>query len=251
MWAEMREKLSIKSRLDYIVAVLSYGQLMDRRVGKGNHFQLINDSLYNIKRELIIELTYPIIGEREGSPILAESYIVRLNDAASALLAAAVTSISKKVESTKELIKIWSQIRDMNMVNDNNEYLIALLASSRLNDLKQVVDSGGSIELILNNYRNLLNSIVPNSRITKSDLAAAHLTIALISQSPEIESNAQVIEKWKKLKIELELEDDDLSVTAAILAGGLILNRTMKLQISDIKDIFTGIKSRLLDYSKV
>ena len=249
LWNDMREKLSIKSRLDYLVALLSYGQVMDRRVGKGNHFQLINDSLLNIKRELVIELTYPILGEKNGSSILAEAYIVRINDAASALLAAAVTSISKKVESTKELINIWSQIRNMNMVNDNSEYLTALLASSRLNDLKQVIDDGDSIELILDNFKNLLNSVEPKLKVTKCDLAAAHLTIALISQTPEIESNAQVLDNWKKLKSEFEINDDDLSITAAILSGGLILNRTMKLELADIYEIFSGIKNRLEIYT--
>ena len=119
LWKEMREKLLIESRFDYLVAVLAYGQLMDRRVPKGDHFTFIIDSINNIRNELVLSLTYPVLGEKGGTPRLAEAYFVKLNDAAAALLAAAYTSVSQKVESTKEVIEIWNNIRGKYLVEDN------------------------------------------------------------------------------------------------------------------------------------
>jgi hypothetical protein len=250
LWAEMRQKLSIKSRLDYLVAILTYGQVMDRRLERGDYFQLISDSITNIRRELVSAITYPILGEKGGTQELADSYIVRLNDAASAILAAAYTSVSTKVESTKELVEIWVKLREMSMVNDNNEYLTALLACSRLNDLKQMIDRGGGLGLILDNFKTLLQSVEPGLSVTKRDLAAAHLTIAFVSQSSEIETSGRVLGTWEELKKELSLEDDDLTITSAILSSGLILNKTMKLSISDIKNIYSTIKENLLETAK-
>lgn len=245
LWNEMRKKLLIESRMDYLVAILAYGQLLDIRLMKGDHFEFINNILNNIRRELIIALTYPVLGEKNGSQLLADSYIVRPNDAASALLAAAYTSVSEKVESSKELVEIWSNVRNMYLVNDNNEYLTALLASSRLNDLKQIIDSGGGVELILENFKTLIISMEPNLKVTKADIAAAHITIAMVSQSIEIESNAQVFKGWELIKNEFPFEDDEFNITAAILAGGLIMNRTIKLNLENIKDISLDVKKRL------
>jgi hypothetical protein len=247
LWNEMRKKLSIKSRLDYLASILAYGQLLDRRLTKGDHFEYITNSLNNIRHELVIALTYPILGEKNGTKILADTYIVRPNDAASALLAAAYTSVSEKVESSKELIDIWNELRKIDLVNDNNEYLMALLASSRLNDLKQIIDSGGGIELILDSFRKLVLSIQPDLRVTKRDIAAAHLTIATVSQSIEIESNAQVLKTWELIKKEFAIEDDDFHIVTSILVSGLILNRTSKLNLEDIKYIYEGSKKRLLE----
>ncbi len=245
LWINLRKKLSIKSRLDYLASILVYGQLLDRRLTKGDHFVYITNSLENIQNELVIALTYPILGERDGTKLLADAYIVRPNDAASALLAAAYTSVSEKVESSKELIDLWLELRKMDMVDDNNEYLIALLASSRLNDLKQIIDAGGGIELILDSFRKLVLSIQPDLKVTKRDIAAAHLTIAMVSQSIEIESNAQVLKIWDLIKKEFPIEDDDFNIVSSILAGGLILNRTLKLNLEDIKYIYEGVKKRL------
>ena len=251
LWDDMRNKLLIKSRLDYLISILVYGQLMDRRMPKGDHIEFIKDSIQKIRQELIISLTNPILGEKDGTPALAEVYIVRLNDAAAAFLAAAYTSVSQKVESSKEIIDIWSQIRDMDLAHDNNSYLTALLACSRLNDLKQIIDRGSGLNVILDNFKTLLETATPELNVTKIDLAAAHVTIAMVSQSIEIESNAKVLEIWNKLKRELSLENEDLDITAALLASGMILNRTMKLDISDIEDIFNSMKLKLSEQAKI
>jgi hypothetical protein len=248
LWDEMRQKILIESRLDYLVSILAYGQLMDRLLPRGDHFEFITECIYNIRQEIIDALTYPILGEKGGTPKLAEAYIVRLNDASSAYLAAAYTSVSQKIESTKEVIELWLEIREKNLVVDNNGYLTALLACSRLNDLKKIIDSGSGLNVILDNFKTLLRSVEPEIRVSKIDLASAHLTNALISQSTEIESNAKVLEIWDKIKNELIIDNNDLNITASILSSGLILNRTSKLSLEDIRIIYDSIKIKLPDF---
>jgi hypothetical protein len=251
LWDEMRRKILIESRLDYLVSILAYGQLMDRKLPKGDYFEFITDSINNIRQEIIDALTYPILGEKGGTPELAEVYIVRLNDASSAFLTAAYTSVSQKIESTKEVIELWLEIRDKKLVEDNNGYLTALLACSRLNDLKKIIDNGSGLNVILENFKTLLPSVKPDIRVSKIDLASAHLTSALISQSPEIESNTKVLEIWDKIKNELIIDNDDLNITASILSSGLILNRTTKLDLEDIRIIYDSIKVKLPDYRHI
>ncbi len=77
------------------------------------------------------------------------------------------------------------------------------------------------------------DAVEPDIRVSKIDLASAFLTIALVSQSTEIESNTKVLEIWDSLKKRINLEDDDLNIIASILASGLIMNRTIKLNYDD------------------
>jgi len=245
LWVELRKHLKIKSRIDYLAVLLSQGRLMDLKIGEDNYLEIVQDSLENIHRELVVKLTYPILGEKNGSELLAETYIVRLNDIASAMIASAVTDLSSKVESTKEIVDIWDEIRETNIIQNNNEYLTALLVTSRINDLKKELGHQGGLNIIIENFRNLLLNLEPTLKVTKIDLAAAYLTIAVVTQTPEIESHGQIINIWKRFKDDLELNNTDLDIIASILTAGLIRNMTMKLDFNYIKELYTRIWNRL------
>lgn len=245
LWHEVRQNVKIKTRLDYLIVLLSQGRLMDLKIEKGNYLAVIQDTLESIRHELIIKLTYPILGEKNGTEILAETYIVRLNDIASAIIASAVTDLSNKVESTKEIIDLWDEMRRMDIIQNNNDYLTALLVTSRINDLKKEIKHTGGLSVIIENFQNLLLNIEPNLKVSKIDLAAAHLTIAVITQTPEIESHGQILAIWRKIKEELELNNTDFDIIVSILTGGLIKNMTIKLDIEYIKEIFTRIWTRM------
>jgi len=245
LWVELRKHLKIKSRIDYLAVLLSQGRLMDLKIGEDNYLEIVQDSLENIHRELVVKLTYPLLGEKNGSELLAETYIVRLNDIASAMIASAVTDLSSKVESTKEIVDIWDEIRETNIIQNNNEYLTALLVTSRINDLKKELGHSGGLNIIIENFRNLLMNLEPTLKVTKIDLAAAYLTIAVVTQTPEIESHGQIITIWKQFKDDLELNNTDLDIIASILTAGLIRNMTMKLDFNYIKELYTRIWNRL------
>ena len=245
LWVELRKHLKIKSRIDYLAVLLSQGRLMDLKIGEDNYLEIVQDSLENIHRELVVKLTYPLLGEKNGSEVLAETYIVRLNDIASAMIASAVTDLSSKVESTKEIVDIWDEIRETNIIQNNNEYLTALLVTSRINDLKKELGHSGGLNIIIENFRNLLMNLEPTLKVTKIDLAAAYLTIAVVTQTPEIESHGQIITIWKQFKDDLELNNTDLDIIASILTAGLIRNMTMKLDFNYIKELYTRIWNRL------
>ncbi len=244
IWDELRQNIHIDSRLDYLVALLTQGRLMDLRIKKGNYLKLAQDNMNTIRRELVIALTQTLLGEQNGTDVLAESYIVRLNDVASATITGTFIRISKKVETIKEIMDIWVKIRGMKIVNDNNEFLAVLFATSRMSDLRKLLESGGP-ELIFENFPALLSAIEPDLKVTKLDLAAAHITIAIVTQTPEIETNAEVVNIWKDLKTDLQLEDDDINIISAILTGGLIQNRTKRIPQDNIKEFFITIKGKL------
>lgn len=250
VWEELRGELKINSRFDYLTAILSQGRLMDLKIDENNYIEQVKESLDVIRHELVIRLTYPILGEKDGSEVLADSYIVRLNDLASAIMASAVIYLSQKVESSKEIIRIWDQIREMDIVNNNNDYLAALLVASRISDLKKELKDSHSLDVIIENFKSILSNIEPTLKVSKNDLASAYLTIAIISQTPEIESHKQILDLWQQLKSELKLKDFDNEVIAAILASGLIRNMTLKIDINYVKDIYSRIRTRLQEIYK-
>jgi hypothetical protein len=127
-----------------------------------------------------------VLGEKDGSEVLAESYIVKLNDIASATLTSAYTQLTGRVETTKEILDIWSKIRDMEIVHDNNEYLVTLLVTSRINDLRKEIEHPADLKAILDNFYQTFLNMEPNTNVSKADLAAAYLTIGIVSQTPEI-----------------------------------------------------------------
>jgi len=75
----------------------------------------------------------------------------------------------------------------MNIIKNNNDYLTALLVTSRINDLKKEINNSKGLNLVIENFENLLLNLEPDVKVSKIDLAAAHLTIAIITQTPEIE----------------------------------------------------------------
>ena len=244
-WEQLRQDLDINTRIDYLVSILTQGRLMDLKITKGDYVEIIRDNISNIRRELIIALTQPLLGEKDGSEILAETYIVRLNDVAAAFITATYVRISEKVESVKEILELWTEIRKMDIVHDNNEFLTSLLATSRGNDLSKMIRKGGGLNVLIEDFQSLSRVLNPDQKVTKADLAAAHLTNAIVGQSPEIESIGELLRIWNKVKADFPLENDDLDVVAAILTGGLILNRTQKQSWENVIQMFQEIKSKL------
>jgi hypothetical protein len=247
LWDEIRSEIELKTRLDYLTALLCRGRLMDLKINEKNYTDSIRASFENIRNELAIAITGPIIGEREDSLVLAENYIVRLNDIASAMITSSFTDLSDKVESTKEIIEFWADVRKRLVIHDNKEFLVSLLVTSRIGDFKKTVKPASGLDILIENFQGLLPELESDIMVTKIDLAAAYLTIGVITQTPEIESNSQILQVWKKIRQELKLRDVDIDIVAAILTGGLLRNMTMKMDFHHVKDTFTRVKNRLLE----
>lgn len=247
LWNELRGKVEINNRLDYLTALLTQGRIMDLHIDESNYQTMVQESMDNIRRELLFSLTYPILGDRNGTEILAKAYIVRLNDLASAMITAGFTDLSKKVESSKEIIILWNKIRNKNLVRDNRDYLVSLLVTGRIDDLKNELGKPDGINMIVDNFQNLLTDIDQDSHVSKDDLTAAYLTEAIITQTPEIETNGEILSIWERFKAEMKFNNDEVDIIAAILTGGLIRNMTMKLDFNYINDIFNRIRNRLLE----
>ncbi|WP_455392409.1 hypothetical protein [[Eubacterium] cellulosolvens] len=247
LWDDLRKRLKIETRLDYLAAILSQGRLMDLKVKTNDYLGTITETYNMIRDDLVIKLTYPILGEDGGVEILAESYIVRLNDIGAAMIASAVTDLSQKVETSKEIIEIWDKIRQMDIVDNNNEFINALFVASRINDLKKEIKDVHDLSEIMDNFKAIMENQEPELKVTRKHLAAAYLTIAMITQTPEIESHAEILEVWRKFRRELRFEDKELDIITSILTGGLIRNMTLKLDFAYIKDLFNRIRKRLLE----
>jgi hypothetical protein len=247
LWDELRGKVEINTRLDYLTTLLTQGRIMDLHIDESNYETMVQESMENIRRELLYSLTYPILGEKNGTELLSKAYIVRLNDLASAMITAGFTDLSKKVESSKEIIVLWSKIRNKNLVHDNRDYLVSVLVTGRIDDLKNELTKPDGINMIVDNYQNLLTDIDQDSHVSKDDLTAAYLTEAITTQTPEIESNGEILSIWKRFKTEMKFNNDEADILTAILTGGLIRNMTMKLDFNYINDNFTRIRNRLME----
>jgi hypothetical protein len=245
VWENLRNRLDIKTRFDHLAAVLSQGRVMDLRLNEKNYLNMVQDSYKVIRDELIIKLTHPILGEKPGTEVLANSYIVRVNDIAAAMITSSIVDLSQRVETSKEILEIWDKIREMEIVQNNNEFLTALLVTSRINDLKKEIQEAGELNVIIDNYQNMITNIEPELKVSRKHLAAAYMTIAVITQTPEVESHAQILQIWRQFRRDLPYEDKEADILAAILTGGLIRNMTLKLDMDHIKELFLRIRKQL------
>ena len=168
VWDNIRNELKIKTRFDHLAAVLSQGRIMDLKLNEKNYLDMVQESYKIIRDELIIKLTGPILGEKSSSEVLANSYIVRLNDVAAAMITSSIIDLSQRVESSKEILEMWDDIREMEIVQNNNDFLTTLLVTSRINDLKKEIQESGGLEVIIDNYKNMISNIEQDLRSLKN-----------------------------------------------------------------------------------
>jgi len=118
MYKNIKSQLDQESHLDYIAAVLASGMLLDL---KGEEEKPVN--LATLVRRLKARVSKLSDGE------------VTRNDISVAKLVASYIALSPKLEEPEEVVRMWDLLRKEIKLEDDLDFIVALLISSRIHGL--------------------------------------------------------------------------------------------------------------------
>jgi len=116
-WMELREKLDIADYIDLASAILTTAHILDLRMDIRSASE-IDEMLTNLKKEMD-GVTLDSLGGREMAVLQ---------------LAVAFVELTPKVEKLRDIVRIWSELRQNIEINDDMDVIAVLLLSGKVRD---------------------------------------------------------------------------------------------------------------------
>lgn len=230
LWDHLRNNLELDGDLDYVSAMLSTGRIMDYG------FEIKD---LNIVHTIITDINKDIAGRKIQSLDLQKELV-------SALIASASISRSDKVESIREIVNLWTIVRQNITLTDDLDYIAGVLTIGRIMELKIQSKGFQVINDIFVTIRKELQQKAGDMTIRKKELAAAFLTSAYIEISPKVEKIRDMVDTWMKICDQISVKDHWDYITN-ILCSGKIKDMDAKHIVvkDDLNDMNNKIRSEI------
>jgi hypothetical protein len=168
------------------------------------------------------------------------------NDEISAFLTSTFISHTYEVESTQSIVGLWDKIRKTVKVNEDLDFISAMLASGRVMDYRFEIDDLNILNRIINDINTNIKSRKIESADLQKELVHAIITSASISRSEKVENIRDIVDLWVEIKEGMEIKDD-LDLIAAILTTGRVMELKIRAGGLDfINNIYMNIKKEIL-----
>ena len=118
-WENVNEKFIIKNDQDKLAGILTIGRINEYKYSIENVNQIVE--VYNKMKEFI----EPAVGDNT----------IKQKDVAAAFLTSAYLEITPKVEKIQDMVSTWRDLKKGLSINDNMDYVSAILAYGRIRDL--------------------------------------------------------------------------------------------------------------------
>jgi hypothetical protein len=233
LWDNIRNTIKLKDELDFISAMLASGRVMDYR------FEI---SDLNVLNRIITDINTNIVSRKIESSDIQKELLY-------ALITSASISRSEKVESIRDIVDLWVEVKEGIEVKDNLDLIAAVLTTGRVMELK--IRAGG-LDFINTIYMNIKKELTPQlsgAEITQKELSSALLTSAYIEISKKVEKIRDIVEAWENIRSDLAVKDQ-WDYIASILSTGKIrdmdamhieghegirkINKKIRKQIKDV-----------------
>jgi hypothetical protein len=205
LWDDTRRSVELKENMDYVSALLGTGRVMDYG------FEIMSPNIINT---IVIDINKNIAGREIQSSDLQK-------ELACALITSAGISRSEKVETIREIVDLWVEIKDGIAIKDDLDLIAAILTTGRIMELKARVEGFAFINGIFESIRRELDQHASGKTITKKELAAAFITSAYIEISPKVEKIRDMVDAWLKISDQISVTDS-LDYITMILSTGKI-----------------------------
>jgi hypothetical protein len=168
------------------------------------------------------------------------------NDDISAFLTSTFISHTYEVESTQSIVGLWDNIRRTVKVNENLDYISAMLASGRVMDYRFEIDDLNILNRIISDINTNIKSRKIESADLQKELVFALITSASISRSEKVENIRDIVDLWVEVKEGVEIRDD-IDLIASVLTTGRVMELKIRAGGLDfINNIFMNIKKELV-----
>lgn len=228
LWNDIRKLVKVKEDLDFIAALLATGSIMDFGV-EIKDLNIVNIAIFDINRNIVMR-------NIESKDLQKELLL--------ALVASAIISRSEEVEKTKEIVNLWIQIKDGIAIEDDLDYIAAILTTGRLMEVKLGVEGYKSIKENFESIRNALEKEAPGREITQREITAAIITSANVESSKKVEKIGDIVDSWLSI-CDLITVEDQMDYISYILSTGRIRDMDAKAllgpdSLKDMKDQMKG-----------
>jgi hypothetical protein len=202
-WDNLRKNIKLKDDLDYVSAVLATGRIMDYG------FEVKDPNIINT---IITDIHTNIKGKKIESEDLQKELV-------SALITSASISRSEQVESIRDIVDLWVQIKDGIVIRDDLDLIAAILTTGRIMELK--IKAGGLdfINDIFLNIKKELAQHISGMTITQKEVAAAFITSAYIEISKKVEKIRDIATTWLSICDQISLKDQWDYITIILSTG--------------------------------
>ncbi|UCG70254.1 MAG: hypothetical protein JSV09_04355 [Thermoplasmata archaeon] len=203
LWNKLRKNIKLKDELDYISAVLATGRIMD--LG----FEVDDPKVLNT---IITDINTNIVNRKIESTDLQKELVC-------AFITAASIARSEEVESIRDIVDLWIQIKEGIIIKDDLDVVAAILTTGRIMELK---NRAGGLDFINNIFLNIKKELVKQIKgreINQKDIAAAFITSAYIEVSKKVEKIHDIVASWQKICDNLIVRDQWDYITVILSTG--------------------------------
>ena len=167
-------------------------------------------------------------------------------DVCAALITTASISSSYKVESTKDIIVLWNDLRKNLLIKNDLDYIAVILSLGRIVDLQADQINVNELQSIVTDFRNKLDDLSDfQQQMSFTDIGAAYLTMACVSHSHEVESIISIVNHWDEVRKSIPI-NDHIDLASAVLATGRIMDLRVDVKSPEIlTDIIVNIRAEM------
>ena len=213
LWKKVYSTIQVKSKLDFVSAILSTGRIMDLQQ-EINTSQSVNEILESIRTE---------VKHRVDEEDISNNSIM------AAFLAAACVSDSPEIESIRSIVILWQSINERIKIENDYDNISALLTTGRIEEIKVPIREAEEVEELYVVVKKEVDKIIKGKieKVGNKELVSAFLAAAYISSSPKVERIKDIVAAWMHVYYEVDIADES-EIIAGILTAGRIRDQDAK-----------------------
>jgi hypothetical protein len=179
---------------------------------------------------------------------LAEIINTANTDDVSAFITSSYISHTYKVESTHSIVNLWDNFRKKIKLNNNLDYVSALLALGRMLDVKKEIGEERYIQELDEVRASIIEELTKRdhtSNLTPLSFVSALITSACISRTEEIETVNEIVNQWENVNKSFKIQND-IDILAGILTIGRINEYKYSMRnIEQIVEVHEKLKEHI------
>ena len=162
-------------------------------------------------------------------------------DNIAALLASACVSSTYEVESTRDIVNVWDNLRKNIKIKDDVEFIAAILTTGRIMHGNIEVKDPNQVMEIVDTFSTEIKRQVGDQMYTQKDFCAAFLSAACVSHSKKIVSAKDIVGLWEDIRKNIKISSDSEVIAAILTAGRIVDTRCRQEGFIVISDTFNNV----------
>lgn len=167
----------------------------------------------------------------------------------SAILTAACVYSTYEVESTRDIVQIWNNIKSKLKLKNNLEFVSAILATGRIMHGTTETKDPDSVQEVIETFNNEVSRRLEPSDITQREFCAGQLSAACVSRSKKLVSAKDIVNLWDDVRKNLKISSDSDIISTVLTAGRIVDTSCQTEGYVIISDMFENVTSEVSKHS--